>query len=144
MTRFGRSRRDDGRAVVDEDQTKDIPGVRIVFDQEQMEAMEDRRVEFWRHKRANDGRVEDRQSHRAGRAPTNPGTIEGHAAAVLTHEVVHDGEAEPETSFGSARQRPALAEALKDVWEQRGIDARPGVADPDGRLVAVRLALDRD
>src|SRR5690606_7319482 len=85
-----------------------------------------------------------------GQAYSEPGALAGtvavgvNGAAVQFHEFFDDGEAEPEAAAGADLAGFGLAEALEEAGQEFGVDAPPGVADPQFHVVVLALQFHGD
>src|SRR4051812_37365661 len=96
----------------------------------------------------------DRQSHDERRTTVGAGALGADRTAMQLREVLHNGEAEAETTVRAGGGTVALPEAIEHAWQQLAVDADPGVRHPhdsftgfvghaDGDRAAARSELQR-
>ena len=86
--------------------------------------------------------ADERQAHRERRAVRLPAALGGHRAAVQLDEMADERQPQAEARVLARDVGGLLPEALEDVRQERRVDARAGVTDPQHRVVALRLERD--
>src|SRR5215468_54185 len=74
------------------------------------------------------------------RALTSPRAVHLHRASVKPHEMLHEGETDPQSARGAIERGVDLHESVEDLREVLGRDANPVIPDADdGLSIAPRL-----